>query len=441
MERIFAQEFRETIGRRFRTKSLYIAALFLLVISLVCAFSGQAMINLLGYEFSMIISLILSQVIAGMSANEASHLHKGMQLKKFKNREFAQALYARKCAMFIVLLFLAAIPFIVILLNAFRVVNCNILQGIWFYLLIPVVTGFVSIQLTLSFTLFSNGNARKGYLWFLLYSILTVIVTVWKLYAGPRVSFFNFILGSIVLFNYNTVVPIDTSFLLARSLAIVFGYLIFFSAVLGYERNRQVVACRGLLRSPFADPHRLLMSSVYILMVIYLIILFAYKGPLGIDIDTRYVKSLLDGEMKGKGIILRFPSDSPVAGEMERILKEHEWHYQRIVEELELNDPPVVVCYIYPTRSDKSRLTGVGGSVFAKPWQAQIHVEYSEGDIRALKHELTHILAGEFGRPVVNISLQTGLCEGLSEAVEWQAGALTHHQWAKEILKIIHPEK
>jgi len=249
------------------------------------------------------------------------------------------------------------------------------------------------------------------------------------------VGFFNFILGSVVLFNYNPVVPIDTSFLYARSIAFVFGHLIFFLAILGYERSRMGVSLRGVLKSPFSEPHRFLMTGMNFMIVIYLVILFLNKGPLGIDISREYLNKVMDGSLIGKGIELRFPSDSTIASDMERILKEHEWHYQRIVEELELKNPPKVVSYVYPTPQEKTRMTGVGGSVFAKPWMSMIHVEYSKENIMALKHELTHILAGEFGKQVARFSFQAGLSEGLSEAVEWEAGSLTHHQWAQSILE------
>lgn len=435
MGKVFKEEFKGCLKRWFKSKSLYFAALFLLLISLGCAFSGEAMLNLLGYEFSMLISLFLSQIIALIAAYETSNLHKGIELKKYKEREFALMMLARSRALILILFFLAAIPLAVLLLNVFNVINCDIMQGVWFYLLIPVITGWCALLMATSFTLFFKGNAKRGYLLFLAYSILTILVTLWKLYAGPRVGFYNFILGSVVLFNYNTIVPIDLPFLLARSIAFTFAHLIFFLAILGYERNLPGVSLKGLFKSPFTDALRFLLTGINAIIVIYLVILFIYKGSLGIDINTAYLNKLMDGRLAGKGIELRYPSDSPITGEIDRILKEHEWHYARIVEELKLENPPVVTCYIYPTRTQKTKLTGVGGSVFAKPWMAMIHVEYSDYDIHALKHELTHILAGEFGRSIVNISLQTGLCEGLSEAIEWDAGALTHHQWAQSILK------
>jgi tetratricopeptide (TPR) repeat protein len=435
MENTFGQEFRDTLKRKIKSKSFFVSLGITVLLAIGCAFSGQAIINLLGYEFSMIVSLVVSQLIAGISAGEAAHIQRGIGLKKYRTSEFALLMFARILALSLILLLLLLLPLIIMLLNAFRVVNCNIMQGIRFYFLIPGLTGFVSMLLALSFTLFCRGRSRAGYLWFLLYSFSTIAVTMYNLYAGPRVSFYNFILGTLVLFNYNTVVSIDAPFLLSRSLSLVFGFLIFWLALLGYERNKSAVTFRGIFRTPFSESHRLILSFSSVSAIVWLVIIFVYRGSLGVDVSTSYLKKLMDGEKRGKGIILRYPSDSPIAGEMDRVLKEHEWHYQKIVEELQLKKPPLIMCYIYPTKQQKTRLTGVGGSVFAKPWQSQIHVEYSKNDINALKHELTHILAGEFGRPIVNISLQTGLCEGLSEAVEWEAGTLTHHQWAKEIIK------
>ena len=86
MERLFGQELRETLIRRFRSPGVWIASAILLVLSLVCAFSGQALLNLLGYEYSMLISLVLSQIAGNIAANEASHFYKGALLKKFRRK-------------------------------------------------------------------------------------------------------------------------------------------------------------------------------------------------------------------------------------------------------------------------------------------------------------------------------------------------------------------
>ena len=90
------------------------------------------MLNLLGYEFSMFISLFLSQIIALIAAYETSQLQKKIKLKKYTEREFALVLFARNRALVVIMSFLAAIPLAVLLLNAFHITNCNIMQGILF---------------------------------------------------------------------------------------------------------------------------------------------------------------------------------------------------------------------------------------------------------------------------------------------------------------------
>jgi hypothetical protein len=90
--------------------------------------------------------------------------------------------------------------------------------------------------------------------------------------------------------------------------------------------------------------------------------------------------------------------------------------------------------YVYPSSEEKQRLIGTGTTNIAKPWSDQIHITKQSLD-GTLKHELVHIVAGQFGLPIIQASLSTGLVEGLAMAIEWDWGNRTPHQYAAAMRK------
>jgi transcriptional regulator with GAF, ATPase, and Fis domain len=68
----------------------------------------------------------------------------------------------------------------------------------------------------------------------------------------------------------------------------------------------------------------------------------------------------------------------------------------RLARELHVSPDKKIHTFLYATQEQKGKLIGASGTDFAKPWLSQLHINLSDVDV-ALKHELVHILAGDFG--------------------------------------------
>jgi tetratricopeptide (TPR) repeat protein len=62
-------------------------------------------------------------------------------------------------------------------------------------------------------------------------------------------------------------------------------------------------------------------------------------------------------------------------------------------------------------------LIGAANTDISKPWLRQLHINAGDVD-GSLRHELVHVMAADFGFPLLRIGVNSGLIEGLATAVE-----------------------
>jgi hypothetical protein len=97
----------------------------------------------------------------------------------------------------------------------------------------------------------------------------------------------------------------------------------------------------------------------------------------------------------------------------------HEFYYNEIDSQLALENNVKIKSYIFKNRIQKKELFGSENADVAKPWMKQIYLD-EQNFTRSLKHELVHILSGEFGNKPFDVAanVNPSLIEGLAMAVE-----------------------
>ncbi|MBR9916443.1 hypothetical protein GYB29_01845, partial [bacterium] len=98
----------------------------------------------------------------------------------------------------------------------------------------------------------------------------------------------------------------------------------------------------------------------------------------------------------------------------------HEFHFQQIIDILEIDWPEgrKIESYIYANSWQKKKLVGAKFTSYVPIWltQDQLHIAKQHLD-GVLKHELVHVISKQFGNSLFNGSWSIGMIEGIAEAI------------------------
>ena len=117
-------------------------------------------------------------------------------------------------------------------------------------------------------------------------------------------------------------------------------------------------------------------------------------------------------------VVLHLDPGTPDA-EVRRLADEALYRFESLSSALEVDLEDAVDVYLYPDPDTKAALIGSRTTSVVPVWllTPQVHMLADEVG-RSLAHELVHVLAREFGMPVIGASPAIGLVEGLAVALE-----------------------
>ena len=398
--------------------------------------------NLLGYEFSLVMALLVSFAAAhlGSATVSVSRTSDAGLLLATHERGFVLALLAGRA----VLLgwALLVLPFAAIALNALRVQNCAFLKGVAFFALLPlasaavaacvgVLAGIVLPRPRLA-TALALGTLLCSFAWGL-----------YRFYVDPAVFAYDPFVGYFpgALYDEDLAVraPLlwhrlyDVSWVLA---ALALACQAFDPATLSLRRE----ALR--LHRPAA-----LVGAPALALAV---ILFLLRAPLGFAVDASHVQSTLGGSRRTPHFELYFPAHLPKLA-VDRLAEDHELRYAQLTTVL---GPPrtarPIRSYLFESAEQKRRLMGAAQTFIAKPWLREVYLQLEDFPHRVLKHELVHVLAADHGDRLFGVSVawrrapglplpypsfNMGLIEGLAVALDWPpADDATGHQRAAALV-------
>lgn len=274
--------------------------------------------------------------------------------------------------------------------------GCLTFDGFGFWILTPVPSVFFGVSIGRFY--------RKLMLPFpmllTILSLLFVAVGVFlvEFFTLPQVYFFNHVWGAWPGPIYDETVRVTGSFVFFRTITL--GWIILFWFITDWKKSRGKKS----------------------LIIITSLLLFSSYFTIS-DFQIITPRSTLKTELKyyeTEHFDLYYSGRYYTDQEIEYWSEKHEFYFQQIVEQLEIDWPKdrKIESYLYANAWQKKELVGAKFTSYVPIWleQDQLHIAKEHLE-RVLKHELVHVLSKQFGNSLFNGSWSIGLIEGLAEGI------------------------
>ena len=393
----------------FLTKKYLVSIILVLIFSIILSFFP--LLGVLGFDYAVFSSVFLSFIAVFISAEAVndtlSRSYNGINTTDFLSK------------LFIAGLLILLVNFAVGLFSSIIRKDCSLESGIYFYLLIPLVSVIYSSAVgAISGLIFR----RRGFLIGSLILILTILFSVYELYYQAHIFFFNPILGYFPGSVYDKFIPITSTLIIYRLIILAWAFLIFTIVHIIQSYKKGVMG----------------LGSFILLAVLLLFLVFSYykEEDLGIRYSRDYImENLLPKTYETEHFLIHYDPESKAAEHIELIAKDHEWRYNEVSSYLDVDVSNKINSYIYPDVKSRKKYFGSLHATVANPIHGEIHQVYRSYPIPELKHELVHVISSEFGSNTLKISPKKGLIEGIAVAVDWPVNVMDKHQLAKTLVK------
>ena len=322
---------------------------------------------------------------------------------------------------------LLVLPVGIILLNAFRIKNCNFSEGFIFFFLLPVIS---CVYATAAGTLFGFWIKRRwlAYLAYIGFLLLTCVPVVINLIFHPPVFAYHATFGYFPGPIYDFVIPITSTLLIARAETLLWALLFLGLTVSLCEISRDTDLMPQLRwRKLFSS----LTKRIWLYLLIVCLLGFQfYTGALGIRPTRNDIARKLGGFRETEHFEIFYARE--LETEIENIVEDCEFQYAQLSAYLTPEGAELsrkVRAYIYASPGQKKQLIGAGSTSVEDPFGHGFHIHAQGFPHPVLKHELAHVFTVPWSP--LKVSLKIGLHEGIAVAADWSEGKLTAHQWAK----------
>jgi len=379
--------------------------------------------NLLGYEFcaalSVIVSLTAGPVAIGIAQRRQSVLSEQAQPGKVVLSVYLAALVHN--------LILLILPLAIILLNALRVLNCNITVGLWFFILLPVATSIVCTAWGTAIGL----SIHRRFLGGLIYAIVWLGLALFyffEFWFGPQMDSFNQLTGWVAGPIFDEVVEPGLALFLARLHGLLWAIVVLGATATFMDPHLNKLRPGVILRNRSA-------LAVTVTCAILALTLWGFDTQAGFGRSLGAVEDVLSKTTKTAHFIIYHDPD--LSEEKVCLLAhDHEFRFHQVEKVIGPQILPPIKSYVFPNAASKRRLAGAGQTQYVKPWQYSMYLNGADFPHPIMKHELTHAMSAGFGSWPFRASASTfiwpnvGLLEGLAVAVDWPAKKHDPHLWS-----------
>ena len=428
------------LARHLRSVRYLVWAAILLLLTLILA--QRPLFNILGFEFSFALALTGSIACMDLGAAFVRRVRSAPPAGSSPGRVLAAVWQHAALAN----LALLAPPLLVMTLNGVRVRNCDYGFGFKAYLLMPVLSSLAATTWgVLAGVVAGRRKVLSNALPYLIL-ITSVIYTLWRFYATPAVFNYNTFVGYFPGNLYDEQISFAAPFYWARlfQLGLLASLMCLVAALIdagSLSLDPDNLRRRGRLRWFALTGH--------VCMGLIALILWTKSGSLGFAISTDDVKRALGGRYETDNFIIYYERGGVIERDIKLIAEDHEFRYAQLVRDLGVDMDTKITSFYFTDAQQKHRLMGARRVYMAKPWRKEIYVQYAPFPHPVLRHEIAHVVAGEFGDSIFAVSARkvlgvpvffnVGMIEGTAVAADWPNHFnhyLTPHQSVKAMIEL-----
>ena len=405
---------RAFLVESLRTRTSRVAfALMGLVALTLCFVPGFDVLN---YYSSLALALV-GGLLSGLSALSLSYEREGRSLA---------SLFGRAAAMSLLMALLGAV---VLLLNAFRVTNCDIGAGLAFYGLGPVFTMLFASQWGVA-AAFIGSRRRHGLAAFLALWFGWIGLDVVAFLTEPPIFSYNAFAGFFSGAVYDDLIHIDSKLLLFRLGNVFQLWLLWAFYVAATDKMGSRLRVDRLRKAGRREWG--LVAGGFVAVGL----MAGSAGYLGIEVDRGVIESTLGGRVEGDRIVVFYDHRKIKAQEARKILEDHTFRLHQLESFFGDEYPGTIRSYVYGSKAQKRRLMGAERTYIAKPWLGEIHLHKTPYGAGVLHHELAHVYLSQYTQSWLGVPTRGGflpkmmLVEGSAMAVEFYGGSMTQHEWS-----------
>jgi len=371
--------------------SILIAAVSIILLQLPLS-------NVLGFEYSVFISVILSFI-------------SGISITLFLKWELKISEISRYLFIFIL------IPLILGYLNSFVTKNCSLLDGFVFYFVFVCVSLTFGTALGILTFVISKKYSQS------IFILIWAAIFLWSImvyYFSPQLYLFNPIYGFFPGFVYDEEINLSSTILFYQFCVFIISILIISASLL--KLNGRVKLQRNLF----------FFSAIMIVGFIYFSDNLGFSTSLK-KLEEKFVKQEIDQRFE-----FFFENDSVSKIEIEIIRLTTEFHFNYLTDFFKTEPKEKIKIFFFENDESKKKLLGTASADFTKPWQYTIFLT-RKNFLDVIGHELAHNFCGEYSKNIFHVAdgFNLGLVEGAAMAAEWEWNNKTPHSYAANIFKFI----
>ncbi len=284
---------------------------------------------------------------------------------------------------------------------------CSWSQTLLFFVALPLAG--VTVCGTLGLSLGKLTRQWKGWQVCCLVVLLLaglVVVGGWEFYSRPHVYVYNVLCGYFPGNLYDLILKVPTPLWTVRVLQLLVASSLF---LLIFGRGKRVAQSALLLAS-------------------FVLLVFC-REKIGLSYSKDDIASALGGRYESEHFDFIYPASAAFAPHIELIVADAEFRLQQVERRLDTQLTKKITAYYFESPEQKAKYIGAKNVYMAKPWRHEIYLHHLSFPHPVLRHEIAHVVAGEFGDPIFHTSSKkilglpvlqnVALLEGIAVFADW----------------------